>query len=765
MQRRSNGIKGMNPPTTDERCKAEQTIVKLVQTKHSKTPVVFSASLILATLMLTLRQDLLFKLYWNLTTGILLLYLPLKYGMNVPEPTLNDSAIILYSANGILAVYLSDKTWKAAVLMVNTLPVAAVYIGLSPDITNCIYSFTTTFIIYYLLCRIPISLCRLVKNIRQWIKLVDDNVAKPLVDSIQLMILVFWMATFAYRAAFPVKKIAHVDGTMSWFDWITFLSTCFVKCSSTPVGLLATSVCVARATLSARLLLEKFLYGFRKTGRHVHYTEGLAEGLFFFLLSINFGLSEEYHIDARLLIDVQHRQNCLKVTSSFVMAVFLETTYQLLDSKIVSFSSSTEISNHIRALMTYIFLLFPSFCVIYTVFKFISIETALAIVCLSCSTIIQILGSLLVYTLFLFNVKYPMENLDETILNIRASVNKLVIAGYVTGASSGLWMVKVRGLDWTTCLITHIYNLYHVRNKYKYESNTFISLLFWLATFTYYATFTDEETAQVDWIMSWSDWIMYLSSCFEKCCRTPVGLLVTSVGVARATPYARLLLEKILYGFRKTGRHIHYSEGLAEGFLFFLCIIFGVAEEYHIDARLLIDVQHRQNLLMFTSSFVMAVFLETTYQLLDSKIVSFSSSTEISKHIRALMTYILLLFPSFCVIYTVCKLMNIGTALAIVCISCSTIIQILGSLLVYTLFLFNVIYPMDNLDEKIFNTRDSVNKLVIAGSYIGAFTGPLSDFWLPVSVLPVPLLMPASYWKKFFMVFEKPVGTYTILKA
>ena len=237
--------------------------------------------------MLTLRQDRLFKLYWNLTIGILLLYLPLKYGMNVPEPTLNESAIILYSANGILAVYLSEKEWKAAVLMVNSLLFAAVYIGQSPYITNCIYSFTTTFIICYLLCRISLFLCTLVGNIVKFDRNIE-NFAIAKVDSIQQQIFVFWMATFAYRAAFPVKGTAYLDRTMSWSDWISFLSTCFEKCCRTPVGLLAASIVVARATPYARLLLEKFLYGFKKIYRYVHCTEGLAEGSFFFPLKYQF---------------------------------------------------------------------------------------------------------------------------------------------------------------------------------------------------------------------------------------------------------------------------------------------------------------------------------------------------------------------------------------------------------------------------------------------------------------------------------------------
>lgn len=136
----------------------------------------------------------------------------------------------------------------------------------------------------------------------------------------------------------------------------------------------------------------------------------------------------------------------------------------------MSFSSSTEISKYIRSLMTNIFLLFPSFYVIYKVYKFISIENDLVLACLSGSTIIKTVGSLLVYTLLLLDVKCPKEYLDIIIFVIRAVVNTLVIAGSVIGAVSGLLMVEVKGLGWTPCLIiVHIHYIYHVWNKWKYE--------------------------------------------------------------------------------------------------------------------------------------------------------------------------------------------------------------------------------------------------------------------------------------------------------
>ena len=430
--------------------------------------------------MLTLRQDHLFKLYWNLATEMLLLYLPSQYVLRkVLEPTLNgiqinDSAILtaflLCTATGLLAVHLSEeKTWKAAAMMVNTLPVAAVCIGLTPYITHYIHGFTSTLILCYLSYRVSLSERGLIEEIYLWIHLVDVfgfySVTKPIIDSIQQQLLVFWVATFAYSAAFTVKETDYLIWDMSWSDLITFLSTCVEECCRTPVGLMATSVVVAHATPYARLPLETFLYGFRKTGRDVDDVGGLVEGVVFLLLSIRFGVAEKHHTDTHL--DVQRRVFLLKITSFFVMGIFLETTYEMLDSKILSFSASTKITNHIRALMTYIVLLASSCYVIYTICKLVNIGTAIAIVIHTSSTVVQIVGSLLVYTIFLYDVKYSIENLDDMIFCVRSLVSIVVFAGSVITSCSGLWVVKIEGLSWiqTSCLILHTYS--NVWNKFK----------------------------------------------------------------------------------------------------------------------------------------------------------------------------------------------------------------------------------------------------------------------------------------------------------
>nr|XP_022339811.1 RING finger protein 145-like [Crassostrea virginica] len=436
--------------------------------------------------MLLLQQDQLLKLYWNLTIGILLLYMPSKYvQQEVVEPTLNGikindvaylKAYLLCTATGLLAIYLfQEKTWKGAALMVNNLPVATVVLRLPSQVTQFIQGFTMMLILCYLSYRVSLSVCRLIDDLYLRINLAYVfgfyNVTKHILDSIQQQFLVFWLATLAYSAAFPAKETAYVIWNMSWSDWITFLSTCVAECCRTLVGLMATSVFVTHATGYARVLLEAFLYGFRRTGRHDE-TGGLAEGVVFFLLSIRFGVAEKHNADAHL--DVQRRLFLLQITFFAVVAVFLNTTYQILDAKIVFFSASTKISNHIRAYMTYILLLLSSCYVMYTVLKLVDIGTVLAFLIITGSTFIQIVGSLLVYTLFLYDVKYSIDNLDDTIFYMRASVNILVFVGSIFAAGIGLWVLKVEGLGWiqTPCLIIHIY--YQVWNEFKDGYDAFI---------------------------------------------------------------------------------------------------------------------------------------------------------------------------------------------------------------------------------------------------------------------------------------------------
>ena len=437
----------------------------------------YTLGLFLATLMLTLQQNQLFKLYWNLTTGILLLYLPFQYVvMKVLEPTLNGikindsatlTAFLLCTATGLLAVHLSEeKTWKAAVLMVNTLTVAAVYIGLPPYVTRYIHGFTATSILCNLFYRVSLSMFGLMEEIYLLIYLIRilgfNSVAKPILDSIQRPFLVFWLATFAYSSVYPVKEIAHVDWTTSLDYWLSFLSTCVEECCRTKVGLMATSVVVAYAASYARILLEAFLYGSRRTGNH--YTSGWIEGVAFFFISIHIGVLENHQTDTHK--DVQSRLYPLKITSLLVVAIFLETTYQTLDSKIMSFSASTKYSNHIRPLMTYIILLLSSCYVVYTVCNLVGNGIPFPLVIVTDSTIIQsassliqIVASLFVYTIFLYDIKYSVENLDDMIFYIRSFVSILVLVGSVNVSWSGLWVVIIEGLSWiqTSCLIIYFY--------------------------------------------------------------------------------------------------------------------------------------------------------------------------------------------------------------------------------------------------------------------------------------------------------------------
>ena len=423
-------------------------------------------------------------LYWNLTTGILLLYLPSHYMLlNVLELTLNgfkinDSAILpavlMGVATGLLAVYLFERTWKAAAMMVNTLPVAEIYIGLPPYVTSYIYGFSATFILSNLCYRVYLSLIGLVEEIYLRIYLIRifgfNIFAKPILDSIQRSFLVFWLATFAYSAAFPAKETAHVNWTSSWSYWLTFLSTCVEECCRTKVGLMATSVVVAYGASYARILLEAFLYGFRRTG--IQDTSGWIEGVAFFLISIQIGVLENHQTDTHKI--VQSRSYPLKITSLLVVAIFLETTYQTLDSKIVSFSASTKYSNHIRPLMTYIILLVSSCFVVYSVCNLVRNGILLPLVIVFGSTIIEIVGSLLVYTLFLYDFKYSAENLDDTIFYIKSSVGILVFVGAVIVSCSGLWLVKNEGISWiqTPCLILHTY--FKVWNKFNDGYDAFI---------------------------------------------------------------------------------------------------------------------------------------------------------------------------------------------------------------------------------------------------------------------------------------------------
>lgn len=119
-------------------------------------------------------------------------------------------------------------------------------------------------------------------------------------------------------------------------------------------------------------------------------------------------MAEKYHTDEHL--DAQYRLFLLKITSFFVKVIFLEyniSTAGVDDYVIQDVYKKLE---HIRAVLTYIVLLISS-----------------------CS-------------LFLYDVKYSVENLNDKIFYIKSKVHVSihVFAGFIIIVScSELWLVKI----------------------------------------------------------------------------------------------------------------------------------------------------------------------------------------------------------------------------------------------------------------------------------------------------------------------------------
>lgn len=249
-------------------------------------------------------------------------------------------------------------------------------------------------------------------------------------------------------------------------------------------------------------------------------------------------------------------------------------------------------------------------------------------------------------------------------------------------------------------------------------------LLFWLASFTfnvfYYLTLILIADANVMRL----NWITILFLCIGECCKTYIGLLATSVALSYASYYIRHMLIIFLCGERMD--HINdIGYAILDSMIMFLMSVeSGIIDmKVTINHQYLLDKAFTLRLIFLYSA---TLFLSNTYQLLNLKILTFGASpvTKVFQHIKALGLYSIILVFLLCTLHVVNQLISdVMVTYPVLIIGFSTIVQIFCSMLTYFIFMYDAIYCVENIDDRIFYLRSSVEVLDYLGSVIIACGG------------------------------------------
>ncbi|ELT99017.1 hypothetical protein CAPTEDRAFT_179209 [Capitella teleta] len=235
--------------------------------------------------------------------------------------------------------------------------------------------------------------------------------------------LLFWLSLFALQLYRYSHHAVYSEG------WVVLVLASTGECCVTPVSLLGLCVTVAYASHVILLLTKIYLQGREALEADSVMHRGWTEGFTMFLLAVQTGMIE---------LKAAQRAFLMSIVLFIVLSSLIQSMYEITDPILLSLGASQHrsICRHLRTILLCTFLwMFPIFMT-FTICQFFDLDFWLLVVISSCIlTSLQVLGSLAVYTLFIYDTlrSNPWESLDDVVYYVRATTRVLefIVAVYV----------------------------------------------------------------------------------------------------------------------------------------------------------------------------------------------------------------------------------------------------------------------------------------------------------------------------------------------
>ncbi|TRY59400.1 hypothetical protein DNTS_004308 [Danionella cerebrum] len=236
----------------------------------------------------------------------------------------------------------------------------------------------------------------------------------------------------------------------------------------TPYSLLGLVFTVSFVALGVLTLCKFYLQGYRAFMNDNAMHRGMTEGITLLILAVQTGLIE---------LQVIHRAFLLSIILFIVVASILQSMLEIADPIVLALGASRDKSlwKHFRAVSLCLFLLvFPAYMA-YMICQFFRMDFwLLIIISSSILTSLQVLGTLLIYILFMVEEfrKAPVENMDEVIYYVNGTYRLLefmvavcVVAYGVSETLFGEWTVMG-----STIILVHSYYNVWLRAQLGWQS-------------------------------------------------------------------------------------------------------------------------------------------------------------------------------------------------------------------------------------------------------------------------------------------------------
>uniref|UniRef100_A0A8C6LG44 RING finger protein 145 n=1 Tax=Nothobranchius furzeri TaxID=105023 RepID=A0A8C6LG44_NOTFU len=248
----------------------------------------------------------------------------------------------------------------------------------------------------------------------------------------------------------------------------TYFSDNVRECCSTPYSLLGLVFTVSFIALGVLTLCKFYLQGYRAFMNDNTMHRGMTEGITLLILAVQTGLIE---------LQVIHRAFLLSIILFIVVASILQSMLEIADPIVLALGASRDKSlwKHFRAVSLCLFLLiFPAY-MSYMICQFFHMDFwLLIIISSSILTSLQVLGTLLIYVLFMVEEfrKAPVENMDEVIYYVNGTYRLLeflvavcVVCYGISETVFGEWSVMG-----STIILVHSYYNVWLRAQLGWQS-------------------------------------------------------------------------------------------------------------------------------------------------------------------------------------------------------------------------------------------------------------------------------------------------------
>ncbi|XP_076470514.1 RING finger protein 145-like [Babylonia areolata] len=362
-----------------------------------------------------------------------------------------------------LIAYLIDmKDWTKFLLLVFALPVFSRITGLPVVVMHVLHNFATIFTLMIGLLYVFNNLGNMIDMFKERINSVAASFRVlgilPVLMAfwhavlLPVQLLLFWLVLFISQ----IYVYLYTDGhPILQEHWIIILLASIGECCATPISLFALCVTITYSSYAILSLTKLYLQGFEAFTNDNDSMRGWTEGFTMLLIAVQTDV-----LDLRPL----QRAFLMSILLFIVVSSLIQSMYEIADPVLLALSAShnKSVFKHLRAVALCTFLwMFPLYMT-YSICQYFDLDFWLMVIVSSCLlTSVQVVGSLVVYTLFMYDSirSEPWENLDDIVYLARAVTRVLEFIVAVFVVLYGIKESLFGEWSWinSTILIVHCY--------------------------------------------------------------------------------------------------------------------------------------------------------------------------------------------------------------------------------------------------------------------------------------------------------------------